>query len=166
MSSEIIDEIYEKTIDIVLNGIEAEYINEIKEGYKEYLNRIYSNITFKNNNANSANIWLNFEKKVFLNKNSKTKKQMLIKDRNYEEIEQISFEGKKYAIEKMHKNIDMNEYDAENYIKLLQEKLKNVRDFNYDRALNLVSEGILDFLYSCGKTDCQSLRIYNIRNKL
>ena len=75
------------------------------------------------------------------------------------EIINITSEGYKGAVERLNNNVLMSVEIAEKYINRINELLPLVQEYNKQLASWYVSEGSMDLLYACGKTDNTSLRI-------
>jgi len=156
---DFINQIYLETLFEVLKNIPEQYREEIEKNYKNSLYEKYYNVVFEEENREKViNYFVNTEISFWKNMNSNLKLSYLIKDVALEKIEYISNLGYKCAKERLDNNILINELEANSYINLMNEHLANVKPFNIVLAQNYISEGIMDFMYACGKTDNKSLR--------
>lgn len=89
------------------------------------------------------------------------KRQMLIKDENFEKIRSISNRAFEMTQEVLAKKItEPNEQELEEMKNTLNQSLKDVKDFNKQQAVWLVSEGILDLNFvENPKTEIMSIRL-------
>ena len=103
------------------------------------------------------------------------KKQKLIEDKNFNEIERISIDAFRTVQEIIFgKEIKKDEKELEEVRQKLKANLERVREFNKEQAQYLVSEGMLDLYFiENPETNIMSLRtgrykkqINEIRNKI
>lgn len=89
------------------------------------------------------------------------KRQMLIKDENFEKIRSISNRAFEMTQEVLAKKItEPNEQELEEMKNTLNQSLKDVKDFNKQQAVWLVSEGILDLNFvENPKIEIMSIRL-------
>jgi len=155
-----IEQIYSKTISEVLKDIPDKYEEEIKKSYKNCLNEKYYNVDFDIENIDEIlDRLVKLEVSLYKNMNYMTKLSYLIKDMAFEKIGFISNLGYENAQKRIKQNIIMNELEANSYIKLMNEQLHFVKEFNIMLAKNYISEGTVDFLYACGTSNDTSLRL-------
>lgn len=89
------------------------------------------------------------------------KRQMLIRDESFEKIRSISNRAFEMTKEVLAKKItEPNEQELEEMKNTLNQSLKDVKDFNKQQAVWLVSEGILDLNFvENPKTEIMSIRL-------
>ena len=153
----VINQVYKRTFSIVVDGFDEnekliardEYLKELKNKYLElgpitekYFERIL---------MLEYNEW----KELSLN----IRKQMLLKDNALEEIINLTGQGQKWAMERVDSNTLISSEITEKYINRINQLLPLVQEYNNQLANWYVSEGTMDLLYACGKTDNTSLRI-------
>lgn len=172
--NELINLIYNRTINIILNGIEEQYKDEIKIAYKDYVDKKYSSYNLEGVKKEDVyKFFVDLEVSKWEDISIGNKLSELLKDEALENIRYISNIGFEYAEARINqrKPGDNNSYlpatldetiSAQN-IDILNNLLSKVRSFNQNLANSFVSEGIIDFKYASGKTENTSLRIGRIR---
>lgn len=169
-----INEIYNEVINVILNGVNKKYNEEISVAYKNYLLKTYLNFEMMGKAKDDLlPIFINLEISKWKKATQNVKLSEFLIDEVLNNIRNISNNGYKYALSQLNqrsfgqKQINLlpvlDEDTAEKNILTLQNLLPKVREFNQDLASNLVSEGIVDFMYASGKTDNMSLRVGRMR---
>lgn len=159
---EFIKKVYDRVINIILHDIPKNYQDEVSKNYLEYLSKKYSN---KYNDENiDIDFIISIENSTWSIVPFGYKLQLFVKDDSLEKIREISLEAYNLAKERLEKKLEstIRSEEIDNKIKMFDELLMNVKDFNKDLAKALVSEGVADFVYASGKTDVTSLRIGHI----
>lgn len=172
----LILEIYNKTINDILLGIEEKYKDEVCQAYLEYLKKNYLNFDLELGNKKPEELiilFVDLEKSKWQDTNVDAKLSELLSDPALENIKYISNTGYKYAKTMLDKKFEMGvemllqpvieEEKAQKSIEMLNTYYDQVRDFNKTIATYYVSEGTIDFQYACGITENMSLRIGRIK---
>lgn len=167
VNTELINKIFNNTISSVIKDIDEKYIQEITIGYKDYLNRLYSNFDRKGlTEEKLEEVFTKLEKTAWESSNSKIKLSRLLKDEAFSKIKFISNTGYEYAmhmLENKNKSNDalpvITEEVCNKSISMMSELLPNVREFNVESAKMYVSEGTLDYIYASENTEFYSFRI-------
>lgn len=164
MKENIIKEIYKNTINTILYNIPEYLKQEFANSYFKYLVDIYLDDDLE---ESDIVIFTELEISKWKLASLDLKLSEILEDKSYDTIKSVSSNGNELAKRRLNDNsnnkpvIDLNA--ALNNVKLLEENLPNVREFNSQRAKQLVSEGIMDFYYASGQTNNTSLR--NSRNR-
>ncbi len=166
----LIEKIYSETIGTVLNNTNKELNDELSKSYKEYLLNIYFPKDFNNDRLSTNEILqriIDIEISRWKDLSEYEKMQRLIKDDAFKKIIEISNKAYELAKTKLYnstfgQNIDyipIGVKEANDSIEELEELFKKIKNFNYEEAQTLVSEGIMDFLYVSGQTEGRSIRL-------
>lgn len=168
-NEKLISEIYNQTINDILNGIDEKYKSELCMAYINYLKRIYLNFDLELGNKKIdelVSVFVNLEKSKWKDANKDSKLSELLHDQAFENIKNISNTGYKYAEEMLSKKIFNDAIEpviekekAKENIDKLNKYCDQVRNFNKQLATYYVSEGSMDFMYASGITENMSLRI-------
>ncbi len=171
MTDESIKKMYANTINVVLDGIDEESINLIKNAYYTYLYDNYRNFDIGNRNIeNVIKIFSDLEITKWKDMSIIDRKTVLLSDEVLDDIKFISSLAFKLAEQKVNSR-DVNgenmqntldEGTANKYIEALNTYLSQVQDFNKQVAEYFVSEGIVDLQFASGITSNMSLRIGRI----
>lgn len=164
MDIKLIDTIYKLNIDTVTQNIDDNYKEQIKEGYRGYLEDMYKDYDFEDETFEEAcNRNMDIENFRWNNMSNEEKLSELIEDKSFEEIKQISQKGytaaKKRICQKDINQKTMDEMFANKNIENLINLLPQVCEFNYQLANSLAAEGVKDLLYASGQTELLSMRI-------
>lgn len=132
---------------------------ELKQAFEKYLYE-YKKVLEKSN-INSLDDALKFSANKIMKLPLYNKKQKLIEDESFKEIQKISskaFELAKNVVTGKREEIDNNSLEEmKNKLKIC---LNDVREFNKQQASMLVSEGILDLVFvENPKTQLISIRL-------
>lgn len=170
-NEKLVLEIYNKTINEVLKGIDEKYYEELRSAYMEYLKRNYLSFDLNKNNKKPEEIAVLFtqlENSKWINSKPGLKLSELLRDPAFENIKYISNMGYKYAREMLDMKFKagnaplqpvIDEEKAKESIEMLNNNYEQVREFNKMMANYFISEGSLDFQYASGITEHMSLRI-------
>ncbi len=171
-NEKMVEEIYNKTINDVLNGIDYKYSDELCLAYKGYLKNNYLNFDLSIGGKKPeelAILFADLEKSKWHDLDSDAKLSELLSDPAFDNIKYISNTGFKYAESMLSKKFEtgaeiivqpvIEKEKALESIEMLNRCYEQVRDFNKDIANYYVSEGIIDFQYASGITENMSLRI-------
>ena len=156
MNNEIIKILYEKLINIVLNGLNEE---EKNIGGQEYYNILINRYSDKEIDEKIFQKIINMEYNEWINIDIDMKKHILLKDKALEEIINLTSKAFKVAQDRLIKNIIIPQQEAEQNIMRIEELYPLVKEYNQQLAKWHMSEGIMDYNYACGKTDNMSMRI-------
>lgn len=166
-NNSLIKNIYDKISVLIIRNVNEKFHNELLKSYLDYLIECYSKYEFEENNIDLyLNAFIELEISKWEDLSEEEKLILLLKDESLEKIRELSGRGYDYAINKItnsesNGNLDIN--TANTYIKNLEELLPLVREHNAALAANLVSEGILDYLFASTDTNNTSLRIGRLR---
>lgn len=135
---------YENTIDIVLHGIDSQYIEEVKTNYLRHLNSVYGNDPISSEEF--QNRLIETEKKDWERKSPALKLSILVADENFKHIGIISQMAESLAVKKIIRgeSIKMDQDLIHESEDILKELLLQVKPFNEQEASELVSESIYD----------------------
>ena len=161
MDEGLIEEIYNNSVSIVIHGIKKEFVEDIKKGYKDYLFRIYTDINLMGKDPKTAaSIFSEFEASKWKKVSPNVRLTELYPDIALKEINNLSMAGYELALKRIETtSSSIDEQTAKASIDKLNELLTKVKVFNYALALNMVSEGTMDYLFACGRVEETSLRI-------
>ena len=175
-NEKLILEIYNKTINNILIGIDVKYKDELCLAYMEYLKKNYLNFDLDLGNKKPeelVSLFVDLEKSKWQDTNTDAKLSELLSDPAFENIKYISNTGYKYAKSMLDKKFEtsveillqpvIEEEKAQESIEMLNTYYEQVRDFNKRMATYYVSEGSIDFQYASGITENMSLRIGRIK---
>ena len=175
-NKKLILEIYNKTINDILIGIDGKYKEELCLAYIEYLKKKYLNFDLDLGNKKPEeliSLFVDLEKSKWKDTNVDAKLSELLSDSAFENIKHISNTGYKYAKSMLDKKFEsgvemllqpvITEEKAQQSIEMLNTYYEQVRDFNKKIATYYVSEGSIDFQYASGITENMSLRIGRIK---
>lgn len=175
-NEKLILEIYNKTINDILIGIEEIYKEELCLAYIDYLKKNYLNFDLNLDNKKPeelVKLFIDLEKSKWQDMNREAKLSELLKDPAFENIKYISNTGYKYAKSMLDKKFEtgvdvvlqpvIDEQRAQESIDMLNRYFEQVRDFNKNIANYYISEGSIDFQYASGITENMSLRIGRIK---
>lgn len=167
---EFYKKVYENNIDTVIKGIPNELVNEVKDGYKEYLKKTYFDVYEDGDDISKLiTVFSKVEHDTWIEEEPIVKENMLLKDVNLNKLRDLSAQVDKLAKKRLgdenYQNINTpNLSDTE--IKDLENQMayyaKNVRDFNKGVAESILSESVMDLNFGLNKTDNTSFR--NRRN--
>lgn len=156
MNDDKIKKIYQKLINLILDGFSADERNIACQEYYNILINRYSSIDIDENKfIKIIEIEYNEWKDLGLG----ARKHILLKDNVLKEIVNLTGQGYKWAEERVNNNSLVSVEIAEKYINRINQLLPLVQEYNKELANWYVSEGTMDLLYACGKTDNTSLRI-------
>ncbi len=163
---EFIKKIYNEMINLILKDVPSNYISEVSNKYMEYLKKIYSDKYQDNIDYNSIlNIILDLEQKTWQKAAGVYKLKIFVEDESLNKIKQLSNKAYKLAKDKKNNNsqsfITVNEIKQD--LKILDELLLTVKEFNKEEAKHLVSETICDLVYASKNTMVTSLRIGHLK---
>ena len=169
-NEKMISEIYNKTINDILIGIDDKYKEELSLAYMEYLKKNYLNFDMSLGNKKPEDlvrIFSNLESSKWGDTHGDAKLSEMLSDPAFENIKYISNTGYKYAESRINKKfgnstdippvIDVEK--AQESIEMLNKYYEQVRDFNKTIATYYVSEGSIDFQFASGMTENMSMRI-------
>lgn len=163
-TKEIIKKIYDEVIGVVLRNIKEEK-DEVGANYLDYLNTLYYyKIDKSKDREKELEKILLMEKRTWNYRDVNARLKMFTIDKSMVTITKISDYGFELASRRFKENSKPNISfeDANKNIEMLSNELKNVWEDNKYMAQQLISEGILDFEYACGKNnDIISLRLYD-----
>ena len=168
---EFIERIYNNTIATILNGFSIEEQEEIKEGYKKYLETQYS-VTYEavlDNIEKAIAIFSDVENKLWINKSKEEKQSYFIEDKALDSLKELSGIALKYAVDRLTSEKNNTTYEGINMDEMnksideMKIKAEQVKQFNADYAMSLLSEGILDYNYAAKNSDNMSFRVSHMR---
>ena len=166
----LVNEIYNRTIDIVLNNTQDSNKQILQEGYKQYLINNYGDIKLDEEPYNNKPInelidkYVELETMDWEDELEDNKLSTFIIDDAYEQICKISNIAYDYAKLRLfeqdsnYKSIISVE-EATKTIENLYYLQSQLKSYNNERAEMIISESIMDLLYASGQTDNMSLRI-------
>ena len=155
MMKDFIEKMYNNTINIVLRDFDDNEKQEISQNYYNYLNNIYTEL-LKDNDYDINELYemmLNLEKEKWSELQKQEKQVILIEDKNYKEILQISEISKNLVMDRLNYAKIINEDEANKYINAMNELLKDVKLFNLENASILVNDAIIDFMFAANLSD-------------
>ncbi len=157
-------EIYNETIDSVLEGIEPEEQEKVSQLYYQYLLKRYSTMKFDEYEyEEKIDRYLPSEKRAWEKRDPQDKKQILlenvIEDKALKEIFKLQFEATKAVANKDRRHRDLSVEEADEYIRKMTELLKEVKDFNMEEAIKVVEETKSNFLYASNRFDFPTFKI-------
>lgn len=144
--------------------------NDLVEAFRSYLDFAVdsiknSNSKFVRKDFNSVSSVLTTIANEFYDMDIMVKKQNLLEDKNLEEIQTISNKVFELARRKLAGETIDETLDSTAEIEKMNELLKEVQEYNSERANELVSETMLDLKFlNEDKPDALSLRIYHFIN--
>ncbi len=157
----MIDEIYDKTIDTILNGVSDNYKDQLREGYKNYLNNYYQNYNDETNQVKIQSM-IDFQNQYWSKSPLESRYSSLIVDKSFNELRNLSNQLFLLAKEKLINNYQVDTVSDEQANEMI-ETFKKLRDksyiFNEMQANYLLSETIADYLYLYKNDDSMSLRL-------
>ncbi len=147
--------IYENTVDTFLENFSASEIETIRNMYLSYLIRTYSRLEL---NDRAIEYYSNLEIIKWKDFNIDGKMSVISEDKNLDELVKLSMEGLQFADQFRKNGTMLDKKIANEKIKLMDELLNKVLEFNKNLATYYYSEGTLDFSYAARLTDSMSLR--------
>lgn len=147
--------IYENTVDKFLENFPASEVESIRNMYLSYLIRTYSRLEL---NDRTIEYYSNLEVIKWKDYNIDGKMSIISEDKNLDELVKLSMEGQHFADQFRKDGTMLDKKIANEKIKLMDELLNKVLEFNKKLATYYYSEGTLDFSYASGLTDLMSLR--------
>ena len=155
--------IYDNLINIILKDFNENEIEEVKEGYKNYLISVYRDLyDLDNNKEKLKKHFIKTEIMRWEDKSKNLKQRSLLKDEYFAKLYDISQMAYKYANYRKTgqiNEINITKEQADQYIYLMNEYLEKVRDFNKEVAIEYLSEGSTDFYYALGLIEEKSFRL-------
>ncbi len=165
-NEKIIQEIFDQIVPFVLKDIPLEYIDEVKKGFYNYLTIKYAFKDFEENKLETIKLVIKLEQMEWERASNVYKLRLFVKDNSYEKICNLSLEAFEQAQKKNNNLVNvLSSLEAETKINELTNGLSHVCFFNYDLAKELISEGILDYLYASRDTDVMSLRLSHAKKQ-
>ena len=160
LKRKIIKKIYLNTISEVIDDVPVELKKEFSNSYHKYLLKIYLDDELE---EEDESIYTELELSRWKRASCSLKLSEILKDKAYERIKKNSARGLHYAEQRLEESSNgcptISLMRANKNIQRLERDLQKVRGFNKDVAKILVSEGIVDFLYACGRSEFISLRL-------
>lgn len=147
--------IYENTVDKFLENFSVSEIESIRNLYLSYLIRTYSHLKLDDI---AVDYYSNLEVIKWKDFNIDGKMSIISEDKSLEELVKLSMEGLHYADQFRKYGTMLDKKIANEKIKLMNELLNKVLEFNKKLATYYYSEGSLDFSYAAGLTNLMSLR--------
>lgn len=168
MINQLLQIIYENTINIVQNGLEE--VN-FENAYKEYLRDKYEDVLNEFAAKESeemlkavVNSFVEDEIRFWRDLNENEKMSVLVDDPAFEHLtflSEVAFEQAKKALINGHVKESDIEYHKE--LEDLALCLDDIKSFNVEAAKELLSEAILDINYAFGKSELMSLRLGRLK---
>ena len=160
----------EKFIDKLVRDFDESVINEesreeLTNEYRKNLEKIEKNLRNINyEDEKIENIMMGISKE-WINLPVEEKKSRLLHDESFYKIILISNEAFNKAKSILLSSAIEKDFDSSKKIHELEEALKNVKSYNKQKAIKLVSEGELDLRFiENPKTEIVSLRLGYIKN--
>ena len=166
-----LEQILNNTKDLILKDIDLTEKEEILNGYKKYLIIHYAE-TFEEIEEKDAavKVFSDVEIKNWINSSKEEKERLLIEDKSLDNLRYLSSVAQKYAISRLTKEMNQEEYipeiseeKANELIIQMESESKLVRPFNQNIASTLLSEGTVDAMYSAKLTDNMSFRTSHLK---
>ncbi len=168
--NEMIEKIYNNLINKFQNNIPETEKEELSKLLKREIEGEVNKITEPIDEKEKEFIitFITSYEKDLCNSSLEYKKAKLIKDEQYEQINYLSLNAYALARKKLNDNETISVDEANEKLKLLENALNLVQDFNKPQAQTEVSEAILDLKYASGQVaDIFSLRMgREIQNKI
>lgn len=167
MINQLLQIIYENTINIVQNSLEDDFEN----AYKKYLRDKYEDVLKEFAAKESekmlkavVNSFIDDEIRFWKDLNENEKMSVLVDDPAFEHLTFLS----EVAFEQAKKVIKSDEFirDEHKYHRNLEDLalcLDDIKPFNVEAAKELLSEAILDINYAFGKSELMSLRLGRLK---
>ena len=163
LTEKVINQVYQLLIGGMLYNINDEDKEEISKNYLAYLYKSYSNLEVTEENERLAlKLIMKREKQIWEARDPLYRMMLLKNDEKFDIIMHTSNEAYDLALKSLNNNTQptISEEEADKKIKLMMENVDKVNEYNKQEAKRLVSEGILDYNYACGKcNDLMSLRL-------
>lgn len=157
---EFINKIMEQIKDNLVDGVEPKYHDELLKGYEYSLQRQFDGIEVKEEKLDE------FLKNEINKRNTMIKKyapwtrlSLYIPDESLEKLASLSQEGFNLGLRRLNEGTLANILLVERNKYKMKALLERVREFNVLSAHQLYNDGILDYDFSCGKSDAYSLRL-------
>ncbi len=163
MKEKFLLDIYNQTINTVLDNIPENEHPIISKAYQEYLLRVYDKVTINEENINkSEEIFLPMEVSKWNNKTPDQKRAKLVKDEYYDKlfyISDLAFKEAQIRAQDETKRSNLTKEEVMEYLNKMEEYLTKVASYNKKVAKDYLSEASLDFMYAIGESDYKSFRI-------
>lgn len=168
----IIEYIYNHAKDVVLKDVPNK--EQMEKFYQQYLIKRYASIDGVSVKEDLKKvIFTESEIKFWKNKSLIEKQQILIKDDAYEQLKRLSMIGFMMAKEKLYnqfsialENNNFNDQNIDENILNMEKYYNQVQEYNKIAAMNLLSEGDLDYNYVKNNTDIMSIRLGHLYNEI
>ncbi len=169
-NKEIVETIYNSLCEEFQKNIPDEEKEELSNLFKKEIENECSKLSAPDSEEEKKikiRMVTSYEKEL-CNMSLEYKKEKLIKDEQFEQINYLSLNAYALARKKLNDNEAISVDDANEKIELLEKMLESVQDFNKPQAKMEVSEAILDLKYASGQVDdIFSLRMgREIQNKM
>ena len=160
---ELINLIYNKTINIVIEGFEEDLQQSVCKEYMKFLNEKYHRLENQINYNKALDDLCEIEELEWSEMPIGVKKNLLFKDKDLDDIKKLSSIAYKYAKGRLLNNTTIETEQANNMISELNKLRKQVADYNISLADWYISESTMDLKYSSCQTDNMSLRIGRLK---
>ena len=151
MKDKFLKELYLNTVSIVLRDVPDKYVDNLKNGYYNFLVSKYASVDIVDDMYNDALIGETNENKEFFSTLSLDDRLgFLIEDKYLEFIKQHFFNAKQ-LVQKIDEGFKYQSFDIEELKSKLNSSLEKVYDFNRLRALNMINSAIVDYQYVLGE---------------
>lgn len=160
---EKINIIYKEVLPIVLDGVDAKYHEEVKEGYFKYVSGVYYDLILEDIEENSVDKYIEFyiesQKKNWGEDSVSHKLSRLIDDEYLYKIKKLTGWTLRAAIDRVKTGKILT--DREQYVDFFKKSIEyfpKVRSFNQGLARELLGDARLDIEYAYGNSEARSLR--------
>lgn len=157
---EVLEKVYSENVDNLLVNVDTEYLDYVKNGYRDYLNRQYKD-EYEDYPALDKlyNVLIGIEKSAWVAMPINDRLRTFVKDEAFLELEKISISALNMAKDKLENGLVTLEEVTDDLAKSMKEYNDKVLPFNKEYASELLSEGLIDLSYACGKSLDQSFRL-------
>ena len=157
---EVLEKVYSENVDNLLVNVDTEYLDYVKNGYRDYLNRQYKDEYEDYPDLDKLyNVLIGIEKSAWATMPINDKLRTFVKDDAFLELEKISISALNMAKDKLENGLVTLEEVTDDLAKSMKEYNDKVLPFNKEYASELLSEGLIDLSYACGKSLDQSFRL-------
>lgn len=151
MKDKFLKELYLNTVSIVLKDVPDKYVDNLKNGYYNFLVSKYASVDIVDDMYNDALIGETNENKEFFSTLSLDDRLgFLIEDKYLEFIKQHFFNAKQ-LVQNIDEGFKYQSFDIEELKTKLNNALEKVYDFNQIRALHMINSAIVDYEYVLGE---------------
>ncbi|MDE6285273.1 MAG: hypothetical protein K2M17_05960 [Bacilli bacterium] len=162
-NEQFINQLYTNTIEEFLKNVTTSR-DELAEAYKSYLFQTYESLEVAPEKYDAT---LEVLSKTLVSQwgilPENHKMQELLKDEAMQDIRELSYKGLEYARLKISEKQILSTELANQAIQQLESVVDKVKPYNQNLAKELISEGILDYMYAAGLSENTSLRLGHIK---